>query len=101
METSRKPRKIVIENIKGVRLDGIVTNQPVEMTDQYMEAIAESILQVLYNLGLHSNVELNYDMKIEGGTKYMTHGTEVYVVPTHQDPYSRRIRNNNEVIKPK
>lgn len=96
----RKPKKITIENISGIRMDGIITNQPVEMSDQYMEAIAEAIMQVLYNLGAHSKVELSYDMKIEGGTKYMAHGTEVLIAPQNQDPYNRRIRNSNEVIKP-
>lgn len=94
-----RKRKIILENFSAKRIDGIITNQPVELTDQQMEAIAEGILQVLYNIGVYSNVELNYDLIIDGGTKYYVHGTDVTVVPTFQDPYTRRIRNNAQIIK--
>jgi hypothetical protein len=95
----RKPRKITISNISGKRIDGIITNQPIDISDQYMEAISEAILQVLYNTGVFSNIELNFDLAIEEGTKYMVHGTDVTVVPTYQDPYTRRIRNNQNIIQ--
>lgn len=90
--------KITIRNFSGKRIDGIITNQLIEITPQYQEAIAEAVLQVLYNIGTYSNIELNYDLEIEGGTKYYVHGTDVTVVPTTQDPYTRRIRNNPNII---
>lgn len=92
-------KKITLTNISAKRIDGIITNQPIEVSDRYMEAIAESILQVLYNVGTYSNVELNYDLIIEDGTRYYVHGTDVTVVPVGQDPYTRRIRNNRDIIK--
>lgn len=92
-------KRITIRNITGKRIDGIITNQPIEITDQYLEAISEAILQVLYNTGSYSGVELNYDLEIEGGTKFYVHGTDVTVVPTTQDHYTRRIRNNPNVIQ--
>ncbi|MDF2533966.1 MAG: hypothetical protein K0R18_123 [Bacillales bacterium] len=92
------PGKITLKNFSGKRIDGIITNQPIEISQQYMEAVAEAVLQVLYNMGTYSNIELNYDLEVEGGTKYYVHGTDVTVVPTTQDPYNRRIRNNPNVI---
>jgi hypothetical protein len=91
--------KITLDNFSGKRIDGIITNQPIEFTEQYMEVIAESILQVLYNLGVNSNVDLNYDLRIENGTSYFVHGTDVMVVPQNAESYNRRIRNNPNIIK--
>lgn len=92
-------QKITIKNFSGKRIDGFITNQPIEISPQYLEAISEAVLQVLYNMGTYSNIELNYDLEIDGGTKYYVHGTDVTVVPTNQDPYNRRIRNNASIIK--
>lgn len=94
-------RKINIDSMSGKRIDGIITNQPVELTDQQMEAIAEGIMQVLYNMGVYSGVEFNYDLKIDDGTKYLINGTDVTVLPKFQDSYNRRIRNSAETINKK
>lgn len=93
-----RTRKIKIDSLTGKRIDGIITNQPIELTDQQVEAIAEGILQVLYNMGVYSGVEFNYDLSIDDGTKYYVHGTDVTVLPKYQDSYTRRIRNSSEVV---
>ncbi|AEO93436.1 gp176 [Bacillus phage G] len=93
-----RSRKITIENITGKRIDGIITNQPIELTDQQLSAIAEGVLQVLYNMGVYSGVEFNYDLKLDDGTKFYVHGTDVTVLPANQDSYTRRIRNNSQVV---
>lgn len=91
--------KITIDNFSGKRIDGIITNQHVEFTEGYMEVVAESILQVLYNLGAHSQIDLNFDLRIQNGTSYFAHGTDVTVVPANGETYRRRIRNNQNIIK--
>lgn len=94
-------RKITIENITGKRIDGIITNQPIELTDQQVAAIGEGIMQVLYNMGVYSGVEFNYDLKLDEGTKYYIHGTDVTVLPANAESYTRRIRNNSQVVSRK
>ena len=91
--------KITIDSFSGKRIDGIITNQPVDLTDQHMELIAESIMQVLYNVGLNSKVELNYDMRIKDSTSYFVHGSDVTILPLNQDAYRRRIRNSKDFVK--
>lgn len=91
--------KITLENFSGKRIDGIITNQPIEFSEAYIEVVAESILQVLYNLGVNSKVDLNFDLRIQDGTSYFVHGTDVTVVPVNGDTYTRRIRNNQDIIK--
>ncbi len=91
--------QITIASFSGKRIDGIITNQPVELTESHIELIAESIMQVLYNLGLNSKIELNYDMKIKDGTSYFVNGSDVMVSPQTQDFYRRRIRNNPNIVR--
>ena len=91
--------KITLDSFSGKRIDGIVTNQPVELSESHMELIAESVMQVLYNLGVNSKIELNYDLKIQNGTSYYVQGPDVLVSPTTADMYRRRIRNNPNIIK--
>lgn len=93
-----RQRKITIENATGTRINGIITNQPIELTDQQMDAIAEGVMQVLYNMGIYSGVEFNYDLTVDGSTKYYVKGTDVTVVPVNAETYRRRIRNNPQVI---
>ena len=91
--------QITLDSFSGKRIDGIITDQSVELTEHHIELIAESIMQVLYNLGLNSKIELNYDMKIRGGTSYYVNGPDVMVSPQTQDFYRRRIRNNPNIVK--
>ncbi|MNB89790.1 hypothetical protein D3C75_368360 [compost metagenome] len=90
--------KITIDNFSGKRIDGIITNQPVEFTEQHMEIFAEAILQVLYNVGVHSKIDLNFDLRIQNGTTFYVHGTDVMVTPPNGEMYNRRIRNNPDII---
>ena len=91
--------KITIDSISGKRLDGIVTNQPVELTEQHVELMCEAIMQVLYNVGLNSKVEFNYDMRVKDGTSFFIHGPDVMVLPPNGETYRRRIRNSANVMK--
>lgn len=91
--------KITIDSFSGKRLDGIITNQPVDLTEQHIEIVAEAIMQVLYNLGINSNVEFNYDLRIKDGTSFFVHGSDVTILPPNGETYTRRIRNNSAIIK--
>lgn len=91
--------KITIDSISGKRLDGIIVNQAVELSEQHVELMAEAIMQVLYNLGLNSQVEFNYDMRIKDGTSFFVHGSDVTIIPPNGESYRRRIRNDSKIIK--
>lgn len=89
--------KIEIKNITMIRRKGIITNQPVEITPQYMNVLAECILQVLYNLAVQSEVDINYDMYVND-TKFLVQGTDVTIIPPDGEPYRRRIKNDRSIV---
>ncbi len=91
--------KITLDSFSAKRLDGIITDQFMELTDHHMEVVAEAIMQVLYNVSLNTNIELNYDLRIKDGASFFVHGADVTVLPNGADSYRRRIRNSSNVMK--
>ncbi len=99
LEITTRSKKITLEGFRAVRTAGLHENEEIALTDRHLELIAESILQVLYNLGTTTGAYLDYTMKLEGGTSYYTANDEVLVCPLEGEHYRRRIRNNRDILQ--
>lgn len=96
-------QRLVLDGLRATRSKGIGKGSEFELTEQHLELIAECILQTLYNLGIASDADLDYTLRVEGSTSYRTVAKDgdVYVTPREGPSYRRRIRNDRNIFKRK